>query len=68
MREKIIEFLKTNPVKAFAWQTANGFVLLLVSFLVLIQPDIINPALLLLVSAGIAGGNALTKYINTKHL
>jgi hypothetical protein len=68
MKQKILDFLKSAPVKTWAWQTANGFIFLLIGVITVIQPEIVDPKLLLIASATLAGLNALTKYINKTYL
>ena len=68
MKDTIIEFFKSKQSKTFAWQTANGFVLLLISLGATIQPDVINPTWAFVLAAGLAGLNALTKHINKTYL
>ena len=68
MKKKILEFLKSNQSKAFAWQTANGFIVFIIGMAVYIQPDVINPTWALVLAAFIAGLNALTKFINLTYL
>lgn len=58
----------SKPAKTFYWQTANGFIFLLIGVITVIQPDIVDPKLLLIASASISGLNALTKYINKTYL
>jgi hypothetical protein len=68
MKEKIIAFFKSTKARAFYWQTANGFVLLLIGLATTIQPDVINPAWALILAAALAGLNMLTKHINQNYL
>jgi hypothetical protein len=68
MKETIIEFFKSSKARTFYWQTANGFVLLIVAFLTQIQPDIIDTKALFFIAAAISGLNAATKYINQNYL
>jgi hypothetical protein len=68
LKEKILEVLTSKTSKTFYWQTANGFAFLLIGVITVIQPDIVDPKLLLIASATLAGLNALTKHINKKYL
>ena len=68
MKDKIIEFFKGSKARTFYWQTANGFVLLLIALATTIQSDVINSTGAFAVAAALAGLNALTKYINQTYL
>jgi hypothetical protein len=68
MKEKIIAFLKSKQAKTFYWQSANGFVVLVIGLITTIQPDVIDPKGVLAVSACLAVLNGLTKFINKNYL
>ena len=64
MKQKILDFLRSSVAKKFYWETTNGFILLLIGTITVIQPDIINPFLIALTAIGISVLNMITKYIN----
>ena len=68
MKNKIIDFLKSSQFKAFAWQTTNGFLVLLIGLVTTIQPDVVSPAGVLIVAMALALLNAITKFININFL
>jgi len=66
MKQTIIDFLKSNQAKTAYWTTANTFIVLLIGLATTIQPDVINPTGVLVISALVALLNMATKYINKK--
>ena len=66
MKQKILDFLKSNQAKSFYWNTAYGFVGLLLSLVYIIQPDVVNIYGTLAVAAAISALQGLSKWINTK--
>jgi len=68
MKQTIIDFLKSNQAKTAYWTTANTFIVLLIGLATTIQPDVINPTGVLVISALVALLNMATKYINKNYL
>jgi len=68
MKQTIINFLKSNQAKTAYWTTANTFIVLLIGLATTIQPDVINPTGVLVISALVALLNMATKYINKNYL
>ena len=69
---KYLEILKTfflsNKMKAFYWQSVNGFVVILVGTLSIIKPEEVSAYTFMFIGGAIALLNMATKAINRKFL
>ena len=68
MKQKILDFLKSNKAKTFYWNTAYGFIGILLSLVYIIQPDVVEPTGVLAVAAAISVLQGLSKWINLTYL
>lgn len=72
MKELVINIFKSpefqSKMKTFLWQTVGGFLTLFGFFLEVLKPEVVDPKMLLAISASISGVTMLTKYINKKYL
>jgi len=65
---KIKEVLTNKHARTIYWSTAVGFIPLFIGVLTVIQPDVVNPVGIALISLAIGMLNTLSKYINKQYL
>jgi len=68
MKQKILDFLKSSHAKTFYWNTAYGFIGLLTSLMIFIQPDVVNPYGVMIVAMSISLLQGVSKYINKTYI
>ena len=66
--EVLKDFFTQSKMKTFYWQTANGFVVILIGTLASLKPDELSGYSVLVVAGALAALNGLTKFINKTYL
>lgn len=70
--KKILKNLKTfflsSKMKTFYWQTANGFIVILIGTLTTLKPDVVDPKMVIAIAGVLSALNWATKTINKTYL
>jgi len=66
--ETLKDFFTSPKMKTLYWQTANGFVVILIGTLTVIQPEEVTATTFLFIAGGVALLNSATKHINKTYL